>query len=69
MNDLFKFHKLNEEGQDKGRAIARDFSELVAALENVVDVNSREWAIAKTKLEEAAFFTKKSMAIVKGNQE
>jgi hypothetical protein len=38
-------------------------------LEELCDSNSREMAIVRAKLEEAAFFAKKSMAVNPVNQE
>lgn len=63
MNDAFVVHKLNTEGMFKARDIARAFDTLVGALTDAgVDYNPRLRAIVMTKLEEACFFAKKSMA-------
>lgn len=59
---LFKFHKLTEDGEEKARLIALHFSTLLHALENVVPPG-RELSVVKTKLEEACFFAKKGMAV------
>lgn len=68
INSLFQFHKLNADGIKKAEAIAQLFSDLLSELETNCAPN-REFAIVKTKLEEAAFFAKKSMAISPLNQE
>lgn len=71
MNELFKFHKLNQDGQDKAKEMALRFSDLVQLLESDAFglKDCREWNIARTKLEEACFFAKKSMAMQPENQE
>lgn len=71
MRNEFKVHMLNEEGKLKASEIANIFNDTLNRLEilclplNLPDVHSamtREFAICKTKLEEACFFAKKSMA-------
>jgi len=64
---LFQFHKLNERGIDQAQHIAQVFTQLLTSL-RVVCPEGREFAIVKTKLEEAAFFAKKSIANVPENQ-
>ena len=68
MNSLFGVHKLNAVGLVKAKKIAEAFD---ALLEEVLPFchGSRESAIMKTKLEEACFFAKKSMAVDSMNQE
>lgn len=61
MHSEFTFHLLNDQGKVKANAIAEVFDELLTKLEVVCPV-SREFSICKTKLEEASFFAKKSMA-------
>jgi len=69
MSELFQFHKLNGIGMVKAESIAKDFGKLLGSLKVTLgDQESREFSIAKTKLEEACFFTKKAMAIQKENQ-
>ena len=68
MSDLFKFHKLNEAGQNKAMEIQRIFESTLEALLPILG-EGREGAIVKTKLEEACFFAKKAMAIQKHYQE
>jgi hypothetical protein len=67
IDSLFQFHKLNEVGIERAQQIAEKFSELLVSLEYLCPA-SREFSIVKTKLEEAAFFAKKSIANVAENQ-
>ena len=60
---LFTVHKLTESGTAKANAIARDFEVLLMQLEELCDTQSREFSLVKTKLEEACFYAKKSMAM------
>jgi len=62
MDPLFAVHQLNDAGIAKATAIAQCFDGLLIQLRQLCTENSREFAIVKTKLEEAAFFAKKSMA-------
>ncbi len=62
MHKEFTVHMLNEEGKIKAGKIAAAFDDCLTALEQVCAVASREFSIVKTKLEEASFFAKKSMA-------
>jgi len=71
MNPLFQVHTLNDDGINKARAMAEDFSALVSKLQIILGdggVKSREFSLVKTKLEEAAFFAKKAMANQLENQ-
>jgi len=61
MNREFTVHMLNEQGKQKAGAIAQAFDECLDKLKAVCP-ESREFSITKTKLEEASFFAKKSMA-------
>lgn len=67
MNKLFEVHKLNKDGMAKAKKIAIAFESLLLTLEEVC-APGREWAIVQTKLEEASFFAKKSMAKLDENQ-
>ncbi len=69
MSDLFRVHKLNAQGLDKAGYIAESFTNLLDELAGVITKEGREFSIVKTKLEEAAFFAKKAMAIQPENQE
>lgn len=64
---LFRVHRLNEDGMKKAEEIAAAFNNCLVALKQLCP-EGREFAIVKTKLEEAAFFAKKSMANVQQNQ-
>jgi len=68
MDSLFQFHKLNQSGQEKAQLIAEYFDLLLKGLKSQCPENTREFSVVKTKLEEACFFAKKSMAIQKENQ-
>ncbi len=69
IDPLFTFHRLNPSGIDKAVMIAELFTDLKNRLSILCPENTREFAIVKTKLEEASFFAKKSMAGDKTNQE
>ena len=66
-HELFTFHKLNPDGISKAMFIADAYTNLLEELSAKVP-ECREWSIAKTKLEEACFFTKKAMACSPDNQ-
>lgn len=66
--NYFGFHKLNDQGQQKAINIQVIFENCLAFLEQEIDTSNREFSICKTKLEEACFFAKKSMAIQNKNQ-
>lgn len=72
ISPLFEVHILNDEGIAKAKGIARAFDSLLITLEEVCLENgklgSREFSIVRTKLEEAAFFAKKAMALLPQNQ-
>lgn len=68
LNDLFTVHMLNEKGKFKARQIAHHFSDLLNALEKLCPPG-RELAIVRTKLEEANYFAKRSIAAQPENQE
>ena len=61
MNKEFEVHILNEDGIQKARDIAEIFDHTLELLKQFCP-ESREFSIVKTKLEEACFFAKKSMA-------
>lgn len=64
---LFRVHRLNEDGLKKADEIAAAFNDCLNRLRGMCS-EGREFALVKTKLEEAAFFAKKSMANVAENQ-
>jgi hypothetical protein len=65
MNKEFRVHMLTEEGKNKASQIAVAFNE---CLERLIEIRggeenpSRYLSIVRTKLEEACFFAKKSVA-------
>ena len=63
----FGVHQLNGIGMNKANAIRDAFDECLTQLE-LYCMSGREFSIVKTKLEEACFFAKKSMAILSENQ-
>lgn len=67
MNREFEVHRLNEAGMEKAKLIASHFGTLLNSLLAICPVG-RELAIVKTKLEEACFFAKKSIANESENQ-
>lgn len=67
MNNLFEVHMLNDDGKFKAQRIAQRFDELLEGLKGYCP-EGREFSIVKTKLEEACFFAKKSMAAQSENQ-
>lgn len=65
MNELFRVHKLSEEGIALARDIANAFSDLDQLISGYAGREAesrRALALARTKLEEACFFAKKAMA-------
>lgn len=67
MNKEFSVHILNEAGIEKAKNIAAVFDNALQELKTLCP-DSREFSITKTKLEEACFFAKKSMASASDNQ-
>lgn len=67
MNPEFEVHLLNEEGIQKAKAIAFLFDSMLEDLKPMCP-EGREFSLVKTKLEEASFFAKKSMARSAANQ-
>lgn len=68
---MFESHKLNEQGLRHARLIGEEFQDLLDRLGLRLDKNfgQREFAIVRTKLEEACFFAKRAMALDPANQE
>lgn len=67
MNPEFAVHILNESGIEKAKVLACKFDELLCSLIALCP-SGREFSIVKTKLEEACFFAKKSIANAAENQ-
>ena len=63
MNKEFESHILTTTGIEKAKEIATLFDNLLSRLTDDYCHNNRELSIVKTKLEEACFFAKKSMAL------
>ena len=61
MNKEFEVHILTDNGIGKAKEIAAVFDEALNLLK-IICPEGREFSIVKTKLEEACFFAKKSMA-------
>lgn len=61
VHQAFAVHKLNPLGIHKAELIAEAFNDILTALMTVCPPG-REFSIVTTKLEEACFFAKKSMA-------
>jgi hypothetical protein len=64
----FGFHKMNADGQRKSQEIADLFETLLRKLKAEYFFDARTAAICNTKLEEACFYAKKSMALNTDNQ-
>lgn len=65
---LFDVHILNEAGIEKARMIQFEFEGFLEDLEKVCGAEGREMAIVRTKLQEAAFFAKRAVAMHPENQ-
>lgn len=61
MNPEFEVHILNERGIAAAKELAEIFDKTLDQLSTYCSPG-REWSIVKTKLEEASFFAKKSLA-------
>jgi hypothetical protein len=73
MGTLFTAHRLNDGGFEKAQmiegAFERFLQEGIEELFQGKEPQTREWALAKTKLEEASFYVKKTMALQTENQQ
>ena len=67
-NPEFAVHMLNDLGKERARAIQKAFDDCMNTLWPICQPTGRELSIVRTKLEEACFFAKKSMAINLDNQ-
>jgi hypothetical protein len=68
IDPLFKGTALSNEGLDKAVGIGEAFTKLLQVLDEVCP-KSREFSIARTKLEEASFYAKKSLTNYEGNRQ
>jgi hypothetical protein len=73
MDPIFSSVALNERGKAAVAKVRHDFDELLDKLRVSCEVSgsgsTREFAIVKTKLEEACFFAVKSVVYVPANHE
>lgn len=68
MDTLFQSHTLNGAGKAKAIEISEHFDALLKSIAPFCPA-SREFSICRTKLEEACFYAKKSMASQPENQQ
>ena len=68
MRAEFRVHLLNEDGIKKAVVLAEILESALDQIENICGHDGREMAIVRTKMEEASFFAKKSMASRVENQ-
>jgi len=68
IRDEFNVHVLNDGGIEKAKAIAEVYSRALDDLERLCGAEGREMAVARTKLQESAFFAKRAMAVRPENQ-
>lgn len=62
MHEGFKTHLLNENGKLRAKLVGEKFDNLLTELKEIGAADGRYGAIVATKLEEACFFAKKSIA-------
>lgn len=67
MRSEFQVHMLNGTGIERATALGEAFSELLTKVEAIVPA-SRERSLVVTKLQEAAFWAKRGMAVDPANQ-
>jgi hypothetical protein len=67
VSPLFQSHRVNAEGARNLELVAESFDSLLLYLSKLCP-DSREFSIAKTKLEEACFFARKAVANCPENQ-
>lgn len=68
IREEFDVHLLNDEGIRKAQEVASTLSMALDDLEIICGKDGREMAIVRTKLQEAAFFAKRAMAVRPENQ-
>lgn len=61
----FDVHLLNEQGIERARRLAAEFSELLNNVETICGSlnNGREMALVRTKLQEASYYAKRALAL------
>ena len=67
MKQEFQVHMLNDQGIAQATAIGEAFSECLEKLQTLLAAG-REMSLVVTKLQEAAFFAKRGIAINPANQ-
>lgn len=72
MRQEFQVHILNDNGIEQAKELGEAFSDFLDKLEKLIpqaaNVNGREMALVRTKLQEASFFAKRAIAVLPGNQ-
>ena len=68
MADEFKVHLLNAKGLQSAEIAASAFETLLATLDEGCAIGGRERALVVTKLQEASFWAKRSIAINPAHQ-
>lgn len=64
----FQVHRLTEEALRLAQSLAVQFTICLNSVEALVGHDGREMAIVRTKLQEAAFYAKRALAVRKENQ-
>lgn len=67
VHPAFAVHLLNVQGLEKSKAVRRSFSDLLYRLEELLEPG-REFALVRTKLEEAQQFAARAVALAPANQ-
>lgn len=68
MDPLFQSHKLNPGGLAKVEFTKNAFDDLLSNIKAHVPLQTREFSIVKTKLEEACMYAVKAIALDPANQ-
>lgn len=69
IREEFAVHMLNRDGKERAADVAKMLSICLNNIEAIVGADGREMAIVRTKLQEAAFFAKRAIAVKAENQE
>ncbi len=71
MRQEFQVHILNDKGIEQAKELGEAFSDFLDKLETLIpqaaQVNGREMALVRTKLQEASFFAKRAIAVLPSN--
>lgn len=68
IHDIFRVHRLNDEGLKKAEALAETFTNCLREIEAACGEDGREMAIVRTKLQEASYFAKRAITVRVENQ-